>query len=935
MKFLKKKRSLSIVLTIIFILQFLPYTTFAIDTLSPYPAHNGLQNGGDLYRSINFTDINNHWGKAHIQEAAGLSLMKGTGNQRFQPDQQLTRLEALTILVKAIGEDEEAQRLGEQQMPPRVRDIVVLSTAEHWGRGYLQVALQNNIVTPQEVNEIMNLTPQQMENLQQQVENRLATYEGRELTPAEMTNLQNQITEQLETRSTWSRPVSRQQAAAWIARALDLEGIYGADMRRVNAFNDMNQMDTEKIPLVEAVLQKGIMSGTSSNTFAPGQSLTRAEMAATIAKFHEELLGQRGLIKKQGEIIAVEELQHEGSTKKVFTIENHDNSKNLIVTETSLRDFPVRKQGNLALSNTLQMGDLIRYYINQNDEVIYASMDSTATTIIEGFVETLDADSRQLVIADFQDKRHILQVQPSAKIQINGKDVALDQLLYGMEVKVTTVGDRTTDVQGYLEEDPDRHGYIPPGSRTKVGDILFIDSNTVEIRSGGVRERYKITTGTRVLRSERPANLFEIKTGDRVMLFFNDIYSPDIATIRVEDHERHITGVYRGQIEQVDQRNREVVLKNVSTYQQGRWVKHPQDQVKLKAEGNLLYEGTEQVTLRDLTTRRDQEAYVAVESSYGVPRVAKMLLKQGSSVVYESTISDVQYSTGRMVVDNTGFTFHPGTIVVKNNRLVDTLNLDLRQNVYVAADILRGSRNASFVSIEYTGMLEDRIDATRLVIYRGLVEDIHHYGITIGRLGYRLDYLRLEDNQWTEVSSRRRVTLTEDTFIFDSELKQEIDPSHFIDTRFIDPEEIEDDELRRRIEDRFYVDKAAYFIVKETHVEGEIYEEVLALNLTPVSIHERGRLHIEHSAIGEITDINLDTQTITLGNVRHWNSLNRRWETVRTPETITTDKAVILINDNPITKDELYRIRRNAKAYVVKSKNVSTGDDGYVIIVEQ
>ncbi|SET22278.1 S-layer homology domain-containing protein [Natronincola peptidivorans] len=929
------KKTYILILTLLLLLQLFPHQVFAIDTLSPYPAYEGLQDGGALYQTIRFTDIDGHWARAAIQETAALSLMSGTGNQRFQPNQPLTHLQALTILVKALGQEEEARRLGEMQTPPTVRDIVVLSAADNWGQGYLQVALQNNIVTPQEMNQILNLTPVQMDNLQQQVSERMEAFEDGELTPAEITNLQNQIRNQLETNATWNRPISRQQMAAWIARALDLEGIYGANMVNVQRFTDMNQMDTEKIPLIEAIIQNGIMSGTSNTTFAPRQTLTRGQMAQMMTKVQEELLEERGLTKKEGEIVTTENIQHQGVTKRVLTIKNDDNSNNLIVVEASNKDFPVRKNGNLSLSNALSRGDWIRYYINEGNEVIYAAVDDVPIREIEGFVETTDIENRQLVMTDFQNRRHILEVPSSAKIQVNGRSVPLDGLLYGMEIKASVHNNRASSLQGYLEEDPDRHGYIPPGTRVKVGDVLFIDSDTVEIRSAGNRERYRINTGTRILRNERPSQLFEVKVGDRVMLFFNDIYSPDIATIRVEDHERHIDGVYRGQIEQVDQRNREIILRNVSTYQQGRWVRHPQDQVKLRAEGDLLYEGGEKITLRDLTSRRDQEVYIALENSYGVPRVAKLLMKQGSTVAYDSTITDIQFGTSRMIVDNVGFNFHPGTIVIKDNRLVDMLNLDLRQTVNIAADLLRGTRNASVISIEGTSMLDDRIDGTRLAIYRGTIQDIHQYGITLGRLAYRLDYLRLEDNRWVEMSGSRRVTLTEDTYIYDSQLELEIEASYFIDTRFIDPEDIEDDELRRRITDRFYLNKGAYFVVKETHVDGEVYEEVLALNLTPVSIHEGGRLHIEHSAIGSISEVDMDNETITLNNVRHWNSLNNRWETVPRGETINTDKAVILLNDTPVGKEELHRLRRNAQAYVVKSKNVSTGDDAYVIIVEQ
>ncbi|SDJ84249.1 hypothetical protein [Natronincola ferrireducens] len=554
---------------------------------------------------------------------------------------------------------------------------------------------------------------------------------------------------------------------------------------------------------------------------------------------------------------------------------------------------------------------------------------------IEGFIEAIDSHNQQLVMVDFRDRQHILNIGPSPVVQINGKTVALRELPYGLEVSAILLNGVVTRIQGFLEEEPFLHGYIPPGSRTKVGDVLFIDKDTVEIKTNEGREKYQITGGTRILRNNGSANLFEVKVGDRVLLSFNDIYSPHIATIRVEDQERHVQGIYRGRIEKVDPRNREIILKDITTYENGRWLQHPKSQVKLRAEGDLLYEGGQKISLRDLTSRNNQEVYAAVENSYGLPKIAKLLLKNGFTTLYEGNITDIQYGTGRMVADNVGFTFHPGTILVKNNRLVDTLNLDLGQNVYIAADLLRGSRNTSFVSIEYSGMLEERIDGSRLVIYRGTIQDIHQNRVTIGRLARRLDYLRLEGNQWIEDWGKRTFTLTEDTFIFDSDLQKEIPSQYFTDTRFIDPEDIEDDELRERIEEEFYLEKGAYFIVREITIEGETYEEILALNLTPITTYEGGSLHIEHSSIGEIAAVDMDADTITLTNIKHWNTLNSRWEIVRGSETIHTEKAVVLINDTPINREEMYKLRKNAKAYMIKSKQVSTGDDAYVIIVEQ
>ncbi len=64
---------------------------------------------------------------------------------------------------------------------------------------------------------------------------------------------------------------------------------------------------------------------------------------------------------------------------------------------------------------------------------------------------------------------------------------------------------------------------------------------------------------------------------------------------------------------------------------------------------------------------------------------------------YKDRVQDIDYGTGQMVVDTNSFNYHEGTIVIKDNRLVDPLNLDLNQNIYLVSDYRYGSRGASVV----------------------------------------------------------------------------------------------------------------------------------------------------------------------------------------------------------------------------------------------
>ncbi|WP_026477310.1 S-layer homology domain-containing protein [Alkaliphilus transvaalensis] len=931
----KLKQRHSLILVILLLLQFIPINAFGIEGYTSHPVYQGMENGRAQLSNYRYNDVEGHWGIVPIYEMAGLGIMKGPNATSFRPNGSLTYLEALTVLVRAIGREEEAQRLGENQAPANVRNIMVLSAVQNWGKGYVQVATAEGIITNQEINEILNLTPQQQENLENEIQNQLNRYQGRDLTPQEFAALEAQVRDNIATTAIWNRPVPRQQVAVWVARALNLQPLYGENIASVYNFNDWRQIDTGKIPMIEAILQNQVMSGITSNTFSPRGNLTRAEMAQILFNINDDLLPRRGTTKLVGRIIEIEEVQQQGNHKKIFTVLNNDNSTNyLTIDTTSGEEFFVQKHGAFSSSTLLNKGDVIHYYITRNGRINYARVVPTSITTVEGFIEVADPENNRLAISDFNDKRHLFDLPSFAQVTINGKEAGLGDLMYGQEVKVTLRQGQVEIIEAYLDEDPLLHGYIPPGSRTKVGDVLLINSNEIELRVGNEREKYRILPNTSVTRNGNRANLFEVKVGDRVILHFDDIYSADIAQIRVEDDERHITGVYRGTLESVSERNKEMIINTVTQYENGRWNPHNQQKVKLGVEDQIYYQG-ERLTLAQLSQYRGKEVYVAVESSFGSEKAAKVTVKDGSTLLYESHVTGLQFGSNRMVVDNSSVNFNQGTIVVKNNRLVDILNLENRQSIYLVADLNQGARNAAFIAIEYDGLLDDRIDGTRLVVYRGRIESMADYSITLGRLAYQMDYLRLQDHKWSEVTRPKQLTVTEDSYIYDSEIKVEIESSIFLRSRFIDPNMIQDPILRARIRNNHYVGKSAFVVVKETTRNGETTEEVISINLTPQHLHYQNLVNTNHSAIADIGSINLDTNEITLTNLRHWNALSNRWEAVRTEETVSMEKAVIIVNDRPIDREEFYRLRERARVYVIKSKNVSTHDDAYIVIVEQ
>ncbi|GAE27447.1 hypothetical protein JCM9140_3594 [Halalkalibacter wakoensis JCM 9140] len=80
-------------------------------------------------------------------------------------------------------------------------------------------------------------------------------------------------------------PVTRQQAAAMISRAMDQIGFDDSKLGTANAentYSDFDRIDDYAKEDVERLLQAGIMEGRNDGTFGPKEPMTRAQMARVI-----------------------------------------------------------------------------------------------------------------------------------------------------------------------------------------------------------------------------------------------------------------------------------------------------------------------------------------------------------------------------------------------------------------------------------------------------------------------------------------------------------------------------------------------------------------------------------------------------------------------------------------------------------------------------
>ncbi len=198
-----------------------------------YVVINSLTNS--LYsvvsHKVSFTDVQTHWAQEAVDDMGSRMIVSGIGDNKFEPDRDITRAEFAAIVVRALGLKPET---GSSQFS----DV----KESEWFSGYVKTAADNNII------------------------NGLGS--GK-FGPNEK--------------------VTREQAMTMIARAMKLTGIgsgLSADetAKQLSAFTDGGTAQNYSKDSIAACVKAGIVTGRPDKTIAPKESMTRAEVATIVRK---------------------------------------------------------------------------------------------------------------------------------------------------------------------------------------------------------------------------------------------------------------------------------------------------------------------------------------------------------------------------------------------------------------------------------------------------------------------------------------------------------------------------------------------------------------------------------------------------------------------------------------------------------------------------
>lgn len=208
-----------------------------------------------------FTDIAGHWGESYIKALADKGMVDGTGDGKFNPDGTVTRAEFLKMAMDACGIVGHAYREGE----------CLDAANDDWYCYYLQGALDKGLIDEDMIENCKS----------EKVTKTLA--EAKEDTPAVTADV-NVYTGKFN----GDAAITREEMAAILINCLSY-AMKNADkpVEFIPFLNDeITFTDNSGVYMndVDAAYSYGLIEGMGDGTFAPKETLTRAQAAVVINK---------------------------------------------------------------------------------------------------------------------------------------------------------------------------------------------------------------------------------------------------------------------------------------------------------------------------------------------------------------------------------------------------------------------------------------------------------------------------------------------------------------------------------------------------------------------------------------------------------------------------------------------------------------------------
>ncbi|HHY92850.1 MAG TPA: S-layer homology domain-containing protein [Firmicutes bacterium] len=451
--------------------------------------HGGPGQAGWKGPGFKFKDIEKNWAREYITEMAAAGLVRGINEETFAPDDQVESAQVLALLVRALGLEQKALGYGYQDLTADYLAPVPL-----WARGYVRVAVERGLVTPEEV----------------------AQWQS-------------------------GQKATRLDVARYVARLFGEEELAGTRPEGLN-FTDLAGVPTDLQMYILIVAQRGIMVGAPGGRWLPFDYVNRGQMAKILSLILSRLVPLVPEPVRQqvyGEIVQV--TAGDADEAAAVTLKTQQGQ----LTYTLAAECAVYVDGKAAEVEDLAPGQRAWLVLARSEDgtvrVVYIRAQTPAPQKVEaeGTISalTLGLDA-SITVRAAGGQETTFTVDDDTVITLAGRDVFLSDLELGQEVRVEgfRTGDRlvATEIAAEPEEEEvaGRLTAIVTNGRTSL---------TLEDKKG-TRHTFRVTSRTRIRLNGRAAVLEDLRPGDEVRVQAVAGEALRVEATRPEPEEKELSG---------------------------------------------------------------------------------------------------------------------------------------------------------------------------------------------------------------------------------------------------------------------------------------------------------------------------------------------------------------------------------------------------------
>lgn len=393
----------------------------------------------------------------------------------------------------------------------------------------------------------------------------------------------------------------------------------------------------------------------------------------------------------------------------------------------------------------------------------------------------------------------------------------------------------------------------------------------------------------------------EIKVGDYIKLLINKAtisagyVLESVKEVVVENDAKHISDIIKGQVSGFNALQNEIIIQNAQSLTKTGWENYKNlKQLNIYNKDIEFYHNDKRVSLdyiNKFLKRNSGEVYIAIDSSATGQKVRKLTFRTGrdellnpDSVISADGTGSFMISSvnGKIGTDN-------GTIVRKNGRLVDPMNISISDYTRVA---LNGQNSAAVVDID------DIPSYSNVSIARGRISSVNP------KTSFKVESIAtLQGEEWVYTPVEREFSIDYNTLFINKDGYVSID-------KFID---YTDESVKNKSFNIIYDGSKATHIIESPYsykmVRGDIYE--------------------------------ISDNSVKIKNAKYYNEETAKWVDVsikdNTLNILLPNNSIIIKNNevkpkNKLVNGDQIRIMTNSLTQKIAS---GSNIDGYIILVEK